>query len=115
MKSKWTNEEINNILAQLDEQCFPFSKYTFVKEGTGFCCIGEGSTALVYEAVKRNKHSRKKYAIKVVGFNDGDGNSELFVQSTQAQMNLSITMNNIANTKHKNNHIHIHGNDFSLV
>ena len=97
MKSKWTNEEINNILVQLDEKCLPFSKYTFVKDGADFCCIGEGSTALVYEAVKRKKFSHKRYAIKVVGFNDGDGDSELFVQSTQAQMNLSITMDNIAN------------------
>lgn len=90
----WTNEEIEAILKQLDEQMLPFSKYKFSQKGKELRLLGRGGYALVYEAELRER-SKKGYAIKVIGFGEKHVDSEDFSSSVEAQKDLYIYKDNI--------------------
>lgn len=94
MICEWTNEEIKEILLQLDKKEEPFRGYTFSDVGGELVLLGKGGSALVYEAVRRQK-GEKKYAIKVIGFGDKRVDSEEFTKSVEIQKNLSVTNDNI--------------------
>ena len=72
--SSWTSEEKIKILLELDKRKLPFRRYTFSKNDSGLHLLGRGASAEVYGAETRNGR-RKNYAIKVIGFNENNGDS----------------------------------------
>lgn len=90
----WTNEEIEKILIQLEEQDFPFKKYSFTKENGRLKLLGRGGFALVYEAESGNG-GRHQYAIKVIGFGEKHVESAFFEKSVVAQKELGLFQQNV--------------------
>ncbi len=90
----WTNEDIEAILRQLNDQALPFKKYVFSALDNGLHILGRGSTANVYKAETRDKH-KEGYAIKVIGFGDKHVESGAFNNSVSAQKNLGQFQNNV--------------------
>lgn len=90
----WTNEEIEKILMQLDEQEAIFKKYSFTRKNDRMQLLGQGGFALVYEAEERGS-GRRKYAIKVIGFGEKHVNSEFFENTVKAQKDTGYLQNNI--------------------
>lgn len=90
----WTNEDIEKILMQLDEQHLPFEKYTFSGDGDSLHLLGKGGFALVYEASLRS-NLKNKFAIKVIGFGDKRVDSGFFNASAKAQKDLSFRQENV--------------------
>ena len=82
--SSWTSEEKIKILLELDKRKLPFRRYTFSKNDSGLHLLGRGASAEVYGAETRNGR-RKNYAIKVIGFNENNGDSEIFRKSVRIQ------------------------------
>lgn len=68
MEYRWTNEEIEHVLLQLETMNLPFYNYKFSKSDNGLEVIGKGGFGLVYKATSRLGND--KFAIKVVGFGD---------------------------------------------
>lgn len=95
----WTTDEINRILLQLDERKLPFKQFSFVREGDSLNLLGRGGSANVYEAESRAFHVRD-YAIKVIGFNKPDSDSDLFLKSCEAQKKLFRLGNDTVVTVH---------------
>ena len=94
MMNYWTNEDIEAILAQLNKQNLPFKKYEFSALGEGLSLLGSGASANVYEAVTKDK-KKTEAAIKVIGFGNRHVDSETFLNSVEAQMNLGLHENNV--------------------
>lgn len=94
MMNSWTNEDIEAIMVQLNNQNFPFKKYEFSMLGAGMKLLGAGASSNVYEAVTKGKHI-KEFAIKVIGFGNKHVDSEAFRESVEAQTNLGYSVNNI--------------------
>ena len=94
MMNSWTNEDIEAILVQLNNQNLPFKKYEFSALGEGLSLLGSGASANVYEAIAKGK-KKKEYAIKVIGFGSKHVDSESFRNSVEAQTNLGLFENNI--------------------
>lgn len=90
----WTNDEIEKILIQIDNQNLPFGKFSFVQKEGHLRLLGKGGFAYVYEAETRSGH-KDKYAIKVIGFGDKHVDSELFRSSVQAQKDIGDFQDNI--------------------
>ena len=67
MVNSWTNEDIEAIMVQLNNQDLPFKKYEFSALGAGMKILGSGASANVYEALSKGKKPAE-YAIKVIGF-----------------------------------------------
>ena len=88
----WTSEEIQKILIQLNEKKLPFSKYSFSLNGGVLKLLGKGGFSSVYEAEDR-KNPSKKFAIKVIGFEDKNVDSDFFRTSTRVQKDLSYKEN----------------------
>ena len=94
MLTAWTDEDIEAILGQLDNQNFPFRKYAFSSENGKLILLGKGASANVYRAETRTNH-KSGYAIKVIGFGDRHVQPEAFRTSVQAQKELGQFQNNI--------------------
>lgn len=94
MMNSWTNEDIEAIMLQLDAINLPFKKYRFSQLGEGMKMLGKGAAANVYEAAAKGKKA-KKYAVKVIGFNKKNVDSESFESSIESQSKLEYLMNNI--------------------
>lgn len=94
MLTAWTNEDIEAILGQLNNQNLPFRKYAFTSENGKFVLLGKGASANVYRAETRAKH-KSGYAIKVIGFGDKHVHPESFSKSVKAQNELALFQNNI--------------------
>lgn len=88
MRTRWTQEEMESILIQLNNRFLPFEKYSFSKNEKGFVLLGTGGYANVYE-MERNDNPQKKYAVKVLGFGDKHVDSEEFRKSVQIQKDLA--------------------------
>lgn len=83
----WTSEDIAKILMQLDERKLPFAKYSLVNESGRLKLLGRGGSAEVYEAETRSSH-KSNYAIKVIGFQKQNADSDLFNETVQAQKDI---------------------------
>lgn len=83
----WTKAEISQILLQLEQKGCPFPKYSFLKNGTELCLLGQGSYALVFDAEK--KQSKTPCAIKVIGFGDQQALPDNFQSVLERQKQLS--------------------------
>lgn len=94
MMNSWTNEDIEAIMVQLNNQNLPFKKYEFSMLGEGMYLLGSGASANVYEAVAKGKNA-KEFAIKVIGFGNKHVDSASFRGSVEAQTNLGYSLNNI--------------------
>ena len=94
MMYKWTSEDIEHILLQLNNQALPFKKYMFTDLGKSLRLLGKGGYANVYEAETRDKH-KDLYAIKVIGFGDKNEDSDSFRKSVEAQKDLGQFQNNV--------------------
>lgn len=94
MMNLWTNEDIEAIMVQLNNQNLPFKKYEFSLLGDGMNLLGSGASANVYEAVLKGKKA-KEFAIKVIGFGNKHIDSEAFRRSAAVQMNLGYSGDNI--------------------
>ena len=84
---RWTREDIEAILLQLNERKLPFEAYEFTALGQGMELIGKGAFSQVYAAKKRSD-SRRRYALKVLGFGDKHVDCDTFQKSTEAQQML---------------------------
>lgn len=92
INSDWTNEEIEEILIQLDDRDMPFNDYALRKEDGHLKLLGEGGSALVFQAVSRTaegRADRTEYALKVIGFGSGHVDAETFYEIAKAQKELS--------------------------
>lgn len=94
MMNLWTNEEIESIMVQLNNQNLPFKKYQFSLLGEGMKLLGSGASANVYEAIRKGKNA-KKFAIKVIGFGSKRVDSNAFRRFVEIQRELGYSMNNI--------------------
>lgn len=94
MTNTWTDEDIEVIMVQLNNQNLPFEKYEFSALGDGMSLLGSGASANVYEAVIKGKKA-KEFAIKVIGFGNKHIDSESFRNSVFAQKYLEKFENNI--------------------
>lgn len=94
MRTRWTTEEMENILIQLNNRLYPFKKYTFSCDKSGIKKLGSGGYADVYEMIK-NDATEEKYAVKVIGFGDKHVDSEEFRDSVHIQKQLSFLENDI--------------------
>lgn len=94
MTNSWTDEDIEAIMVQLNNQNLPFKKYEFSALGDGMSLLGSGASANVYEAVLKDKKA-KEFAIKVIGFGNKHVDSESFCSSVKAQTELDNSENNI--------------------
>lgn len=94
MLTAWTNEDIESILGQLNNQNLPFRKYAFTSENGRFVLLGKGASANVYRAETRTKQ-KSGYAIKVIGFGDKHVQPESFRTSVEAQKELGQFQNNV--------------------
>ena len=63
----WDKSDILKILQQLEKRNLPFSKFTIFDYGGNIHLIGKGAFSRVYAATDRER-KKKKYAIKVSGF-----------------------------------------------
>ncbi|MCM1134762.1 MAG: protein kinase [Clostridium sp.] len=90
----WTNEEIEAILIQIEEQGYPFPKYSFTRTAKKFQLLGRGGAALVYEAALK-ENPKKKYAVKVIGFGEKHVDSEFFKSTVEAQKSIGLFQDNI--------------------
>lgn len=88
MRTRWTTEEMESILIQLNNRFLPFKKYCFSQNEKGFVILGTGGYANVYE-MERNDNPREKYAVKVLGFGEKHVDSEEFRKSVQFQKDLA--------------------------
>ncbi len=97
MAGVWTDKDIEMILRQLNERELPFSKYVFSALGEGLHLLGSGGFAKVYEAEKRkNTKQKKKYALKVIGFETAIRESEeAFRTKVEAQQSLEHSCDHI--------------------
>ena len=94
MRTRWTTEEMENILTQLNNRLYPFKKYTFSKDESGIIKLGSGGYANVYEMTK-NDLPDEKYAVKVIGFGEKHVDSDEFRESVRIQKQLSFLENDI--------------------
>lgn len=94
MLTAWTNEDIESILGQLNNQNLPFRKYAFTSENGKPVLLGKGASANVYRAETRTRQ-KSGYAIKVIGFGDKHVQPESFRASVEAQKELGQFQNNI--------------------
>lgn len=94
MSAAWTNEDIESILGQLNDQNLPFGKYVFASENGKLVLLGKGSSANVYRAETRTKQ-KSGYAIKVIGFGDKHVQSESFRTSAKLQSELGLFRDDI--------------------
>lgn len=94
MSAAWTNEDIESILGQLNDQNLPFRKYAFASENGKLVLLGKGSSANVYRAETRTKQ-KSGYAIKVIGFGDKHVQPESFRTSAELQSELGLFQDNI--------------------
>lgn len=94
MTNTWTDEDIEAIMVQLNNQNLPFKKYEFSALGDGMSLLGTGASANVYEAVLKGKKA-KEFAIKVIGFGNKHVDSESFRSSVTAQIELENLGKNI--------------------
>jgi len=92
--SNWTNEDIKAILVQLNNQGYPFPKYEFSKDDNGLICLGQGSSARIYEAEYKGK-KHHKCAIKVIGFGNKHVYSQSFKECVKAQEKLGFDGENV--------------------
>ena len=88
MRTRWSKEEIEGILIQLNNQFYPFKKYCFSKEERGLVMLGTGGYANVYE-MESVSNSEEKFAVKVLGFGERHIDSEEFRNSVQVQKELA--------------------------
>ncbi|MCR4851104.1 MAG: protein kinase [Lachnospiraceae bacterium] len=93
MKSLWKIEEITSILEQLDKDNKPFYKYRFKGIGKGLSIIGEGASALVFDA--ENRYGRGNYVIKVIGFGNDRVDPGDFYDSCSMQKELQSRISNV--------------------
>lgn len=93
MMNLWTNEDIEAIMVQLNNQNLPFKKYEFSSLGKGMNLLGSGASANVYEAVSKGKKI-KEFAIKVIGFGSKHVDSDAFRSAVDAQTNLGYSSTN---------------------
>ena len=63
----WDKSDILKILQQLEKRNLQFSKFTMFDYGGNLHLIGKGAFSRVYAATDRER-KKKKYAIKVSGF-----------------------------------------------
>ena len=94
MMNSWTNEDVEAILIQLNRQNLPFDKYEFIGLGEGLSMLGTGASANVYEVIAKGK-KKKRYAVKVIGFNNKHIDTESFRDTVHIQTSLGIHSNNI--------------------
>ena len=94
MTYTWTNENIEKILIQLNDQKLPFKKYELCGLGEGLKLLGRGGYANVYAARSRNRH-KDRYAIKIAGFGDKIADPAEFRRIASIQQTLSQLQFNI--------------------
>ena len=88
MRTRWTKEEIESVLIQLNNQHLPFNRYRFSREENGLVLLGSGGYANVYE-MERKDNTKIKFAVKVLGFGEKHVDSDEFRKSVQIQKDLS--------------------------
>lgn len=94
MITKWTTEEMENILIQLNNSSYPFKKYRFSRNDKGLVKLGSGGYADVYE-MELNSNPGEKYAVKVIGFGEKRVDSKEFRDSIGIQKELSLLEHDI--------------------
>lgn len=87
MITKWTKEEIENVLLQLNDRNYPFKKYRFSRDESGMVMLGSGGCSNVYEMENINDPA-KKYAVKILGFGERPVDTEEFIESVLVQQLL---------------------------
>ena len=90
----WTSEDIAKILIQLDKMNLPFKQYSVVNECGHVNLLGRGGFSEVYETKRRSSH-KSDYAMKVIGFQKQNPDSDSFFESAQAQRTMTDYQNNI--------------------
>lgn len=88
MRTRWTTEEMESVLKQLNDRFLPFRGYCFSQKEKGLILLGTGGYANVYE-MERVTHPDRKYALKVLGFGEKHVDSEAFRRSVQVQKDLA--------------------------
>lgn len=83
----WSRKEMEDILLQLEAGGQLFERCRFCRSKDGFSLLGTGGFACVYEA-ENIRDSRKRYALKVIGFGDKYVESDAFQKSASAQRNI---------------------------
>ena len=94
MRTRWTTEEMENILIQLNNSSYPFKNYSFPREDTGLVKLGSGGYADIYE-MELNDNPDERFAVKVLGFADKHVDTEEFKESVRIQRELSLLENDI--------------------
>jgi len=94
MRTRWTKEEMESVLIQLNSQLYPFKKYRFSKDENGIVILGSGGYANVYEMECIDK-PKEKFAVKVLGFGEKHVDSEEFRKSVQVQKDLAAFQNDV--------------------
>ena len=94
MRTRWTKEEMESTLIQLDEQNYLFKGYRFSKNEKGLILLGSGGYSNVYE-MKSIENPFQKYAVKVLGFGDRHIDSYEFIESIQVQQELACAENDV--------------------
>lgn len=91
MMSDWQRLEIESILVQLEDRNLPFDKYRYIRKAEGLRRLGCGNAGYVYEA-ERVGNTRRRYAVKITGFNDYKLDSESFrrIVSEQKWINNAV-------------------------
>ena len=92
MRTRWSKQEMESILLQLNKQCYPFKEYTFLQHKNGLVKLGTGGFADIYE-MKNQKGDR--FALKVLGFGDKQMESDEFRESVRIQKNLARFSNDV--------------------
>lgn len=88
MRTRWTKEEMESVLKQLNDRSYPFQGHHFSRDGDGLILLGSGGYANVYE-MEQNLKPRKRYAVKVLGFGEKRVDSQEFRSSAKIQSALS--------------------------
>lgn len=96
MRTRWTKEEMESVLIQLNNQEYLFKKYRFSRDENGIVILGSGGYANVYEMENVYK-PEKKFAVKVLGFGERQGDSYEFFESVYMQQVLAANNNDVVN------------------
>lgn len=96
MRTRWTKEEMESVLIQLNNQEYIFKKYRFSRDENGIVILGSGGYANVYEIESVYK-PEKKFALKVLGFGERQGDSYEFFESVYMQQILAADNNDVVN------------------
>ena len=92
--SDWDKDLTKNLLLSMEKEGYPFADYYYEVRDQELVCLGRGSYSRVYE-VSAVQHPGKRYALKVIGLENGAVSSEKFNQTTLLQRFLGEKSQNV--------------------